>query len=256
MRFKILRNIICISLLIVSFGFAEEKTIGPKIETNVRIIDFEGVKTTDVPDILRHIGFVEVKNTGDKDLHINKIETDCECLKAEISKNIILPQDKAILNISVKPASIGEERIEKMIKIYSDDTENPEKTIIVRVKFKISPELEAKMKKTEQVEEILPSPWELNESRIFFGFVKKGKEETRKVTLSHKDKKEFKITKIENKIKSIKVKINSVEKHKKYEIEITWQPKKNEKHILGDIILNTDLSDVEPVIISVLGHVE
>ena len=65
----------------------------------------------------------ELTNKGNKPITIHKIDVSCGCLSAEISSNIILPQEKTMLTIRVNPRKqLG--HFNKSVYVNSD-AENP-----------------------------------------------------------------------------------------------------------------------------------
>jgi hypothetical protein len=74
---------------------------------------------------------MHLKNTGDKKLIISNVKPTCGCTTAPLDKSELNPGDTATLDITLRlPNSAGD--VTKTIRITSNDSANPVKTIYLR----------------------------------------------------------------------------------------------------------------------------
>jgi len=106
-------------------GIAFAKT-GPKISIDTKYWDFGNVREGATEEKI----FI-VENTGDEDLIIEMVFTDCGCTKADISSKRITPGGKAELKVAynTKGKSLGQDS--KNIYVVSNDLLNPEIRITI-----------------------------------------------------------------------------------------------------------------------------
>ena len=71
-----------------------------------------------------------VKNTGDKPLIISRVQASCGCTTPEWSQDPIMPGKTAQIKVGYNTTIVGP--FTKIIEVYSNDPENPQKVLTVK----------------------------------------------------------------------------------------------------------------------------
>ena len=125
--FILIVTIIIIGSIIIFGNFLNKSVQPPQISISEEEWDFGKVKPGTQP---QH-NFI-ITNKGTEDLLIERVWTSCGCVQTSISTNRILPGKSAELQAIFNTAGfVG--MLEKIIYIKSNDPEEPEKKIKVRV---------------------------------------------------------------------------------------------------------------------------
>jgi len=126
--FFIIIVIIVVTGSIVIYGNISSKSgRSPQITISEEEWDFGLVKSEEKPT---HV--FTIKNKGNEDLVIERVWASCGCVQTSISTNRILPGKSAEIKATFN--TVGYEgKLEKLIYIKSNDPEQPEKKIKLRV---------------------------------------------------------------------------------------------------------------------------
>lgn len=125
--FIIIVIIIIAGSIVISGNFSSKSGRFPQITISEEEWDFGLVKPGEKPT---HI--FTIKNEGNEDLIIERVRVSCGCVQTSISTNRILPGKSAELKATFDTAGyVG--ILEKIIYIKSNDPEEPEKKIKVKV---------------------------------------------------------------------------------------------------------------------------
>jgi len=108
---------------------------------------------------------VEIKNTGDQELHITNVKPSCGCTTAPLEKDKLKPGESTFINLTFKVGNNPGVNT-KTVRISSNDPATPEKT------FRISAEL---------VKNLVVSPTEY----LAFNEMQVGKQATSAVTIKN-----------------------------------------------------------------------
>ncbi|MBA7530383.1 hypothetical protein ES705_22586 [subsurface metagenome] len=119
--------IIVTGSIVISGNFSSKPGRPPQIVISEEEWDFGLVKPGEKPT---HI--FTIKNEGNEDLIIERVWVSCGCVQTSISTNRILPGKSTELKATFN--TVGYEgKLEKLIYIKSNDPEEPEKKIKVKV---------------------------------------------------------------------------------------------------------------------------
>ncbi|QGY45440.1 DUF1573 domain-containing protein [Maribellus comscasis] len=122
--------------LLVAFLFScgnrnEQKSKATQQETNV-ITEFEFSKEMHNFGSLQAGEIVvftfEFKNSGENNLLIQKVETDCGCMRAEFSKENVLPGESGIIEVEFDSSGLWGKQF-KTIEVYAN-TKKPKQLAI------------------------------------------------------------------------------------------------------------------------------
>lgn len=103
----------------------------PRIEFFQTEYDFGKIEQDEI--VTKEIAFT---NTGFSDLTIKEVKSNCGCLIARLSEDVIHPNDTAKLSILLDPESRRGSQY-KMINIYSNDPLNPNQRILIKARIKV-----------------------------------------------------------------------------------------------------------------------
>lgn len=84
---------------------------------------------------------IEIKNIGDGQLNIEKVQPSCGCtLLSPLEKNMLEPGESTTIHLSLN-ASRRNGPISKRLTIYSDDPNNPTKSVelVANIQAEVSP---------------------------------------------------------------------------------------------------------------------
>ncbi|PKP59859.1 hypothetical protein CVT91_06035 [Candidatus Atribacteria bacterium HGW-Atribacteria-1] len=125
--FIIIVIIIVAGSIVISGNFSSKSGRLPQITISKEEWDFGLVKPEEKPT---HV--FTIKNEGNEDLIIERVWASCGCVQTSISTNCILPGKSAELKATFN--TVGYEgKLEKLIYIKSNDPEEPEKKIKVKI---------------------------------------------------------------------------------------------------------------------------
>ena len=85
-------------------------------------------------------GEIKVRNAGDADLEIKRVQVSCDCTVAELEKKDLAPGEEATLKIAFNPFKIPDFEAARFVLLLSNDPNHPQ--IQVPVYAKIEPEYE------------------------------------------------------------------------------------------------------------------
>jgi predicted double-glycine peptidase len=163
---------------------------------------------------------------GEERIRITKVESTSKHLFTEVFNTIYDKRPGYEVIVALSPDTPINLLNEKII-IYTDSKRRPIIEIPVTGEIK--------------------GPISICPDNFFFGFVKKGKSISRKVTLSADNQENWEILRIENCPNPISTKIKSIQKGKKYEVIATLSSNVPAGTIKGSIKLHTNSPD-QPVI--------
>jgi hypothetical protein len=96
----------------------EELAKSPQIRTAMSELDFGRISTAEISN--REL---PVTNTGRKDLHIKSLQTNCSCVSAKATKDILKPGESTTIKLAFTSERSGTQQ--KALTIYSNDPQNP-----------------------------------------------------------------------------------------------------------------------------------
>lgn len=79
-----------------------------------------------------------IRNTGAKDLNIQRVQTSCGCTAAVLGNQILKPNESTPLKITFDPRG-RQGRQARMVWIYSNDPQSPRKQVIVMAGIEAPP---------------------------------------------------------------------------------------------------------------------
>lgn len=153
----------------------------PKLEVlNGDTHDWGTVKLADSPLKAK----VQIKNTGNEDLIIEKVKPSCGCTTAPLDKDILKPNETATIDVEMKVSHGGP--VSKNLRITSNDPQT--KTKVVRLKA--------------DVQELLT----ITPSKILrFKDLQVGQNSEAKLTLENKDKKPITVSSVSTEPENVKI---------------------------------------------------
>ena len=125
--FIIIVIIIVAGSIVISGNLSSKSGRSPQITISEEEWDFGLVKPEEKPT---HV--FTIRNEGNEDLIIERVRVSCGCVQTSISTNRILPGKSAELKVIFDTMGY-EGKLEKLIYIKSNDPEEPEKKIKVKV---------------------------------------------------------------------------------------------------------------------------
>jgi len=125
--FIIIVIIIVAGFIVISGNFLSKPERPPQISISEEEWDFGKVK----PGTQNQHKFI-ITNKGTEDLLVERVWASCGCVQTSISTNRILPGKSADLQAIFNTAGY-EGKLEKLIYIKSNDSEEPEKRIKVKI---------------------------------------------------------------------------------------------------------------------------
>ncbi|MFT5465386.1 MAG: hypothetical protein ACI8UO_000480 [Verrucomicrobiales bacterium] len=86
----------------------------------------------------------EFTNRGPNAITISNIDTSCRCLKAEADKSVYQPGESGVIEAVFEVQGISGE-VEKSLTVTTDDAENPDYRLAVKIDIPLIVEIEPKM---------------------------------------------------------------------------------------------------------------
>ena len=138
---------------------------GPRVEVVNPVVELGEIMEGEIVDV-----FFEVRNIGDKELLIGRIETDCGCTAAELAREdrVVLPGQSVKLKITFDTARrAGPNEQTKTTRFFTNDDSNKEVEVtfkaLVKSLYRLDPEI--------QLRSIARGATSRHESTIFRGSV-------------------------------------------------------------------------------------
>ena len=157
-----MRKIILFSLFLIPISFLSAQLSGPRIQASISQYDFGEV----TEGVIVKFDF-QIKNTGDKPLHINNIMTSCGCTAAAVQSDEIQPGESSAVKVEFNSdGRLGQQN--KVISIASNDAAQP------NVKLELTGKVLPKTTKIEQPKAVGPKI-QFEKTIHDFGKIKEGK---------------------------------------------------------------------------------
>jgi len=157
-----MRKIILFSLLLIPISFLSAQLSGPRIQASISQYDFGEV----TEGVIVKFDF-QIKNTGDKPLHINNIMTSCGCTAVALQSDEIQPGESTSVKVEFNSdGKMGQQN--KVISIASNDAAQP------NVKLELTGKVLPKTTKIEQPKVVGPKI-QFENTIHDFGKIKEGK---------------------------------------------------------------------------------
>jgi hypothetical protein len=133
-----MKTTLCRAIVLLTLGltggitsFAAEQPAtpaAPKIKFETNFFDFGKVTSSE-----KLVGSFKFKNIGNAELRLDAPQASCDCTEAKVTPDIVAPGQSAAVTYSIKmDHAVNGERY---IKIHSNDPENPDLELTVRLDY-------------------------------------------------------------------------------------------------------------------------
>lgn len=131
----IIFGVLVVGLFAYGFFAATPKSNGqtqPKIEITPNFYDFGDIEFGTIAKQT-----FKVKNIGNQPLEIKRVATSCGCTSAEVTKEVINPQEEAELLVTYDTKAMGEGphgkgQQERIIYVKTNDPNTPQAEVVIK----------------------------------------------------------------------------------------------------------------------------
>lgn len=177
-----------------------------------------------------------IRNSGDSELKITKVNPSCGCTLAELSESTLQPGSEATLTVDLKLDTSWNGRVRKVIALESNDPKTPTLTLVLE---------------GESSSALLVKP-----SGVFFGLLSGGSRAEKMIELTAAQEAiDFKVLEAASESPYLEVKTEIVEEGKSYRVHISTTGKLDEGDLRAQVLIKTDQPSYETITIPVTATV-